>query len=53
MIINGQGKFMIVLSAAFLAANMFFIGLRVYTKARISKNFDMNDVGMMTVVVCR
>ncbi|RDW78011.1 hypothetical protein BP5796_05863 [Coleophoma crateriformis] len=51
MIINGQGKFMIVLSAAFLVLNTFFIGLRVYTKTAISKNFSWNDVGMMTVVL--
>ncbi|RDW85146.1 hypothetical protein BP6252_02736 [Coleophoma cylindrospora] len=51
MIINGQGKFMIVLSAVFLALNMFFIGLRVYTKTVVSKTFSMNDVGMMTVVL--
>lgn len=51
VVITGQGKGMIALSGAFLAANVFFIGLRVYTKARISKNFNINDMGMMIVVV--
>jgi len=50
--INGQGPGVIALSAVFLLFNIIFIGLRVYTKARIAKTFGWNDVGMITVVVC-
>ena len=41
----------IALAAGFLGLNIIFIGLRCYTKAVISKNFQLNDVGMITVLV--
>ncbi|TVY58672.1 hypothetical protein LSUE1_G009458, partial [Lachnellula suecica] len=50
MIKPGQGPGVIALAAVFLALNLFFIGVRCYTKARISKNFNYNDVGMLVVV---
>ena len=49
--IRGQGPFVIALAGAFMGLNTFFIALRCYTKARISKNFNYNDVGMITVLV--
>lgn len=49
--IDGQGPGVIALAAVFLLVNIVFIGLRVYTKARIARTFGWNDVGMITVVV--
>jgi hypothetical protein len=39
-------------SAIFLGLNVFFITLRAVVKARIAKNFGINDVAMMVAVVC-
>ncbi|KAL3419515.1 P-type ATPase [Phlyctema vagabunda] len=46
-----QGPAIITLSAIFMGFNAFFVGLRCYTKARISKTFGFNDVGMIVVVL--
>ena len=51
--INGQGPGVIAISATFMVLNSFFIAVRCYTKARISKTFTYNDVGMLTVLVIR
>lgn len=49
--LKGQGVGIVALAAVFMGLNTFFIGLRCYTKARISKTFGYNEVGMITVVV--
>jgi hypothetical protein len=47
-----QGPTVIIVSAIFLGLNVFFISLRAVVKARIAKNFGINDVAMMVAVVC-
>jgi len=47
-----QGPTVIIVSAVFLGLNVFFIGLRAVVKARISRNFSINDIAMMVAVVC-
>lgn len=46
-----QGPLTIIVAAAFLGLNAFFIGLRCYTSARIAKNFNFNDVFMIIALV--
>ncbi|PMD61178.1 uncharacterized protein K444DRAFT_527191 [Hyaloscypha bicolor E] len=46
-----QGPTVIIVSAIFLGLNVFFISLRAVVKARIAKNFGINDVAMMVAVL--
>jgi hypothetical protein len=46
-----QGPSVVIVSSAFMGLNTFFILLRVYTRATVSKNFNFNDVFMMLAVV--
>jgi hypothetical protein len=45
------GPTVIAVSAAFLGVNTFFIGLRCYTRAKIAKHFNYNDVIMLIALV--
>ncbi len=47
-----QGTTLIIVSNVLLGLNVIFIGLRFYTKAKIAKNFNYNDV-FMTIAVVR
>ncbi|KAH8755152.1 hypothetical protein BGZ57DRAFT_38811 [Hyaloscypha finlandica] len=46
-----QGPTVIIVSAIFLGLNVFFISLRAVVKARIAKNFGINDIAMMVAVL--
>jgi hypothetical protein len=46
-----QGPVTIAVGAVFMGINVFFIALRCYTRAKIAKTFDYNDVFMIVAVV--
>jgi hypothetical protein len=48
---RSQGSLIIGISAALLAGNVLFIGLRWYTKAAISRTFNYNEIMMGFAVV--
>lgn len=48
---TSRGPILIIVSNILLGLNVIFIGLRFYTKARIAKTFNYNDVFMMIAVV--
>ncbi|CAG8974285.1 hypothetical protein HYALB_00010353 [Hymenoscyphus albidus] len=43
MAITGNGPLLVWISSAFMVLNTVFIGLRIYTRAAISKNLNLND----------
>lgn len=45
-----QGPTTIAVGAVFMGINAFFIALRCYTRAKIAKQFDYNDVFMIAAV---
>jgi len=51
MAISGQGPIVIAVAAGWLLPNSFFIALRCSVRARISKNFNYNDVFMITALL--
>ena len=48
---SSNAPVLIIGGAIFLGLNAFFIGLRCYTKARISKTFSFNEILMIIAVV--
>lgn len=49
--IGGQGPTVIAIGVLFLILNTAAIATRCYTRARISKTFNYNDVFMITCMV--
>ena len=50
-VVPNQGPLTVAVGAILLGGNVFFIGLRVYSKIAILKTFGLNDIGMMLAVV--
>lgn len=49
--LDNKGPVSIVVGSVLLFINVIAIGLRIYSQARVAKNFQINDVFMITVLV--